>query len=178
MVEMSASSDWYNDEVELSAENENEVLMKNISKLERLEKNISEAKVSVAESAFKLISMNEQNSTEYERNVIISDINKMKEAVNKANEDIRASNSTKTRFSFNDHSTDSATNRNFSLLNAVAILKPQDLYGQKISFKDLIEKLNQELKIDLDQGSQNLILQTHQDLIKKQDDLVRKRSEL
>ena len=174
LLEDGERSDWREDDVEITGD-EKDLKMKNVSKLERLQQKIEEEKIKAGELAFKMVSMTETNSTEYERGNIRQDILDIKEKVNATSTEMKEFESTEVYFSPGAYRTDPNANKNSALLHAVGLLKPTELYGKRISYKDLVETLKQEFKIDMDEQSQEMVRAAYKDLLKKQDELYRQK---
>ena len=174
-IEMGEHSDWRNDDVEIRQDGE-ALHLKNVSKLERLQSEIDKQKMEAGELAFKMVTMTEANSTTYARNEIQHDILERKQKVEAAGQEMKALDSSEVHFNSTGYRTDPQANKNAAMLHAIHLIKPVELYGKRISYKDLVDKLEQEFKVDMDEKSKDMVRAAYNDLLARQDDLYRQKS--
>ena len=174
-LETARNSEWWNDEVEVTGDVNDALILSNLTQREKLAERMTTAKLEAADLAFRLVKMTEKNSTSYERNNTAAIISEKEKAVIEAKEKMNASGSTQVHFALGGYRTDIQTNPSAALIASVAMMKATDVIGKRMSYKELTEQLKSEFKDGLDETTRNLVQKTYQDLTRKRDDLARQK---
>lgn len=140
-LERAGTSEWIDDEVEIVGVNEGLVL-RNMSKIEELDALGEDFKSKVADYALELLDLREREALTpgKENQLLLGDIKGYRDQINGLKEKRKLAEAMLTNSNWTDD-----PDKNVAFLRAVSISDARELYGKKMSMRDLIQEIRNKL---------------------------------
>ncbi len=163
-LEKASTSEWINDEIEVVQEETGRLVLRNLSQIEEIGTRVQDFKLKVADYAFKLLELRETDNLTpgKESQILLGSIGGYKDQIDDLNKKIESY-----EIGLSAGEGYNEPDKNKWLLHAVKLLKPEYVYGKRMTMKDMLSELNNNyFRTGLDEKTRTALVDEYSNLEK------------